>query len=448
MLWLDMGLGKTIITLTALVERINYMQVYGTLIIAPLRVCQTVWMQEAANWSHTRHLRFRLIHGDKFHRDSASRTWADVWLINYENLPWFVDNMQAYYLSRGKYLPFNNIVIDEISKMKDPNSKRFGALNQILPYIPYRTGLTGTPAANGYKDLFGQYLAIDDGQRLGHNITSFNQQYCEQVGYGYSKYEVKEELNATIEAAVADITISMDRRDYLDLPDVIVNDIWVDMPPKSMAAYKKLEDEMWIELESGVEIEVANAAAKCNKCLQAANGALYIEPGLRDWDVLHDAKLDALEDVLEEAAGKPVLLCYEFQHDLERIMKKFKKARAFTGGMSLAQINALMSDWNAGKIPLLCGHPASMGHGLNLQHGGHIMVWYGLNWSLDLYQQANARLDRQGQKHPVQIHRLLTRGTLDHVQSDRLASKDVAQQGLREAIESYRKSVDTLRAGQ
>lgn len=440
MLWLDMGLGKTIITLTALVQRINYMQVFGTLIVAPLRVCQTVWMQEAANWSHTRHLRFRLIHGDPNTRDSAARTWGDVWLLNYENLQWFTEIMQAFYLSRGKYLPFNNLILDEVSKMKDPNSKRFGALNQLLPYIPYRTGLTGTPAANGYGDLFGQFLAIDDGQRLGHTITDFRTNYCQQDGYGYSKYTVKEEMNSQIEAAISDITISMDQRDYLDLPDVIINDIWVEMPAKAMQAYKKLEDEMWIELESGVEIEVANAAAKCNKCLQAANGALYIEPGLRDWDVLHDAKLEALEDILEEAAGKPVLLCYEFQHDLERILKKFKKARAFKGGMSLDQINALMSDWNAGKIPLLCGHPDSMGHGLNLQYGGHIMVWYGLNWSLDLYQQANARLGRQGQKHPVQIHRLLTRGTMDHVQVTRLEAKDRTQQGLRSAIEEYRKN--------
>jgi SNF2 family DNA or RNA helicase len=438
MLWLDMGLGKTIVSLTALVERIDYLQVYGTLIIAPLRVCQTVWAQEAAKWNHTRHLRFHLVHGAPDAREVAMRNRADVWLVNYENIQWLVTMLETYFLGRGIHLPFNNVIFDEISKMKDTDSKRFKAFKRLLPYIPYRTGLTGTPASNGYVDLCGQYLCIDDGLRLGRTVTSFRETFCRQRKDAPSSYELREGLEQYVEAAVADITLSMNRRDYLDLPDVHINDIYVDLPGESMAKYKELEKTMFIELDSGVEIEVFNAAALCNKCLQAANGAMYVEPGEPYWDILHDAKLDALQDVVEEAGGQPILLCYEFQHDRDRIMKRFPKAETFRSGMTADDVQVLIRRWNAGEVSMLVGHPQSMGHGLNLQYGGHILVWYGLNWSLDLYLQAIARLDRQGQTHPVIIHRLLSRNTLDEGVAERLASKDQTQAGLRKAIENYR----------
>jgi len=431
-LWLDMGLGKTIVALTVISERKKRGEVYGTLIVAPPRVCQTVWEQEAKKWSHTSHLSFNLIMGKPQQRTRAAMTPADVYLINYENLVWLADLLTEKYLSKGLYPPFNMVIYDEVTKLKDAGTKRHHAIRKLSPYLPYRMGLTGTPASNGYLDLFGQFLAIDSGDRLGLGITEFKRKYFAK-GYMAYALELKGGAKEAIQAQVADITLQMDSADYLTLPAVTFNDIEVEMPPNARAQYQHLEEHLFMEMDNGVDIEVANQGALVNKCLQAANGAVY--DAEKNWVAMHDAKLIALESVIEEAGGNPVLVLINYHHDRERIMKAFPTATSMDGKSDPVDV---VNRWDAGQISMLVGHPGSMGHGLNLQYGGHTVVWFGLNWSLDLYLQANARVDRQGQTHPVVIHRLLTRDTMDYGVLEALNNKATTQAELRAAVQSYR----------
>lgn len=446
MLWLDLGLGKTVTTLSIIAARMDYAQVFGTLVIGPLRVIQTVWKQEAKAWSHTSHLTFSMIHGNVATRERALCRHADVYLINYENVRWLVDAIKERYLSKGLYPPFNMLVADEVSKLKDPSTHRHHALQQILPYIPYRMGLTGTPASNGYIDLFGQYLAIDSGVRLGHQITKYRKAFFDNKGYGFNKFVMKAGAEDDIQSRISDITLQMSSKDKLNLPQSIVNDIMIDLTPKTRKAYEQLEKEMFLRMDDGESVEVFNAAALSTKCHQAANGAMYIEPKSPKWSLLHDQKLDALEDIVEESGGQPILCLTAFKHDRERIMKKFPGAEFIGGTMTQATIEDMVDRWTRGEIPLLVGHPASIGHGLNLQYGGHIMVWFGLNWSLELYEQAVARLDRQGQTQPVMIHRLIVRSTVDEVIRAAIETKAYTQNGLRQALESYRKTKKALKS--
>jgi len=431
-LWLDMGLGKTVVALSIITERMARFQVYGTLVVAPKRVCQTVWKQEAKKWTHSQGLTFSTIIGTVTQRTRAAMVKADVYLISYENLVWLVDLLQVKYADRGQYLPFNMLVYDESTKLKDAGTKRHEALRKIIGHAPYRLGLTGTPASNGYLDLFGQFLAIDSGQRLGTGITAYKDTYFEK---GYRAYELDLKVGAkeAIQNSIADITLQMNSADYLTLPAVTFNDIPVRMPPGAMNSYRELESDFFMQLDCGAEIEAETAAALSNKCLQAANGAVYDAEG--NWFNLHDAKLDALESVIEESAGQPILVLVNYRHDRERILARFPAAVSMDGSSDPVTI---VSDWDAGKISVLVGHPASMGHGLNLQYGGHIVVWFGLNWSLDLYLQANARVDRQGQTHPVIIHRILTEGTLDYGVVEALNSKATTQTELRASVQAYR----------
>lgn len=440
MLWLDMGLGKTVITLTSIKERMDRVQVFGSLILAPLRVCHTVWEQEARKWEHTRHLTFSHVTGDTTDRLRGMMRRADIYLLNYENIPWFVNEIESRFLSRGLYPYFNNIVFDEVSKMKDSAGVRSTRLRRILPYIPYRTGLTGTPAPNGYKDLHGQYRVIDDGARLGANKTDFMEDWFHKKKDSQFDIELNEGADYYLKRRIADITLEMAAEDYIDMPDIVFNDIIVELDAKTRQKYEQLERELFIELDSGRDIEVFNEASKYNKCLQAANGALYIEPGCPEWDWLHDAKLDALDDIIEEAGGQPILIFYEFQHDVARIKARHPDAYFVGDYKTKSQAEWLQNEWNAGRVSKLIGHPASMGHGLNLQYGGHIGVWFGLNWSLDLYLQAIARLARQGQKYIVMMHRILAHNTLDYAVREALENKANTQTDLRQSIKNYRAS--------
>ena len=439
-LWIDMGLGKTPVTLTVIQKRRDALQVFGTLVLAPLRVCQTVWEQEAAKWSHTTGLSFSLVHGPQSTRERAILRRADVYLLNYENVVWFVETIERLYLSKGKYPPFNMLVMDEISKMKNASSKRHHALQRLLPYIPYRMGLTGTPAANGYLDLFGQFLALDGGVRLGAKMKHYEEAYfTKEDKYTHSQHTINENAEAAIKRSISDITIQMAAEDYLELPPVVYNDIEITLPPEIMAQYNQLEEEMFLELDNGAELEVFNAAAKTNKLLQFANGACYLSPG-GEWAPVHQAKLDVLDEIVEESGGTPVLCFYEFRSDVERILKRFPKdAVHLKGGLSTKATQDILTRWNAGEIPLLVAHPASAGHGLNLQYGGHIMVWFGLNWSLELYLQAVARLARQGQTKSVIIHRILALNTMDYAQAASLENKATTQSALRTAVKEYRR---------
>lgn len=438
-LWADMGSGKTAVTLSVLAKRMDQLEVYGTLILGPLRVIQTVWDEEATKWSHLKdRFRFSLVHGTPDERHRALRVPADIYLCNYEGLDWLAEEVIRVYLSKGRYPPFNALVLDEISKMKDSGSVRHKALCKLLPYLPTRIGLTGTPAGNGYLDLHGQYLALDSGRRLGVCKKEFKDKFF-QKGYMAYEIEVKAGGKEAIHEAIADITMEYaPKRKPEELP--VYTDLWVRMSPKVQAAYDKLEKVFFMEMDSGSEIEVFNSAALSMKIRQAASGSLYIEPENPNWEVLHDEKLNALSEVIEEAAGSPVMVIYQFRHEMERVQKKYPGAVAFSSKLSAVETKQLIKDWQAGKISMLLGHAESIGLGVDgLQHGGHIQVWYGLTWSLTGYLQTVARLDRSGQKRRVSVVRILTADTIDEAMVERLIGKEEDQEGLKQAVNSYRK---------
>lgn len=463
MLWLGMGLGKTPITLTSIVDRMRTGQVKKTLVFGPLRVIQAVWHREARKWEHTKHLRFSVIHGSPEQRERALFASADIYLCNYENMNWLAEKLTHYYLSQKKPLPFQMAVYDEVSKLKNSTSKRMGGgkrdrvdrwggtheiklvgWRKIIPEFKYRVGLTGTPASNGYLDLHGQYLAVDGGERLGPFITHFRDSYfaSDYMGWSYSPTDIGKQM---IEQKISDITKKMDAKDYLDLPACKVTNLMVDLPAKARKAYGEVEKQMFTQLDTGNEIEVFSRSSVSNKCLQFCNGSPYLVPEAPDYEKLHDAKLDALEDVLEEAGGQPVLCSYTFKSDAERIMKKFKKYKPVNLTETPAnQTEKVINDWNAGKIKLIVGHPASMGHGIDgLQQNGSILVWFGLNWSLELYEQMNGRINRQGQKNPVSIIRILCNDTVDLAVADALMRKTDDQEGLKAALQRYKSGVTT-----
>ncbi len=463
MLWLQMGLGKTPITLTTIVDRMRAGQVQKTLIFGPLRVIQAVWAREARKWTHTKHLRFSVVHGNKEKRTRALFANADIFLINYENMNWLAQTLDHYYLSQDKPLPFQMIVYDEVSKMKNSTALRMAGgkrdrkdkrgevypikvvgWRKILSHFKYRTGLTGTPASNGYLDLHGQYLAVDGGKRLGEYITNYKDSYfaSDYMGWSYSPTEIGKQW---IEHQIFDITKKMDAKDYLDLPEKKVVNLMVDLPVKAQKAYREVELNMFTLLDSGSEVEVFSRNSISNKCLQFCNGSPYLSSETHEYDALHDAKLDALEDILEEAAGSPVLCSYTFKSDAERIMKRFKKYRPVNLTASKSKdTEAIINKWNSGQIKLMIGHPASMGHGVDgLQDSGSILVWFGLNWSLELYEQMIGRLDRQGQKNSVSIIRILCRDTVDLAVADALERKSDDQEGLKAALQRYRSGITT-----
>lgn len=463
MLWLQMGLGKTPITLTTIVDRMRSGQVKKTLIFGPLRVIQAVWAREAKKWEHTQHLRFSVLHGPKDKRTRALFADADVYLCNYEGMNWLAETLDHYYISQGKPIPFQMVVYDEVSKLKNSTTKRMKGgtrdrrdkwdnvhkikmtgWRKIVDHFKFRTGLTGTPSSNGYMDLHGQYLAVDGGERLGEFITHFKDSYftSDHMGWKYTPSDIGKKM---IEQKIHDITIKMDSADYLDMPDVKITNLLVDLPPKARKAYEDVEKQLFTALDNGTEIEVFSKSAVSNKCLQFCNGSPYENSESDKFEALHDAKLDALEDILEEAGGKPVLCSYSFKADAERIMKRFKKYNPvnMTASRS-ADTEKIINKWNNGQIKLMIGHPASMGHGVDgLQDTGSIVVWFGCNWSLELYEQMNARIDRQGQTKPVSIIRIICADTVDLAVVDALERKADDQEGLKNALERYRKGITT-----
>ncbi len=463
MLWLQMGLGKTPITLTTIVDRMRAEQVQKTLIFGPLRVIQAVWAREARKWTHTKHLRFSVIHGNKEKRLRALFTNADIYLINYENMNWLAETLEHYYLSQDKPLPFQMVVYDEVSKLKNSTSLRMAGGNRdrhdrrgesykikvtgwrkIIPHFLYRTGLTGTPASNGYLDLHGQYLAVDGGKRLGEYVTGFKDRCfaSDYMGWSYSPTDFGKQW---IENQIGDITIKMDAKDYLDMPEKRVVNMLVDLPDNVRKAYKDIENELFTKLDSGSEVEVFSKSSVSNKCLQFCNGTPYLSSESPEYEAIHDAKMDALEEVLEEAGGSPVLCSYTFKSDAKRMMERFKKYTPVNLTETPSKdTEKVINRWNEGKIRLLIGHPASMGHGVDgLQQSGSIIVWFGLNWSLELYDQMNGRLDRQGQARSVSVIRILCRDTVDLAVADAIERKTDDQNGLKDALQRYRNGITT-----
>jgi len=439
MLWLDMGLGKTVITLTALSHLINTGFLTGVVIVAPIRVIRLVWRQEALKWQHTKDIKFSMVTGTKDQRTRALLRPADVYLINYENLGWLSETLQTYFVKKDKPLPFNGIVWDEISKMKNSATARVKAFRKIAEKFVWTTGLTGTPASNGYKDLHGQFLVVDKGQRLGTSKTAFKTRFYRKIGpFKELPYD---DTESTIKNLIGDITLEMSAEDYNPLPDLMVNNINIEMPEELRGKYDQMEKEFFLTLDSGKEVEMFNQAALTNKCLQFSNGAMYPVAGMPLWEPIHDLKLDALEEIIDEAQGSPVLCSYAYRSDAQRIMEKFKALDPInlTECKSEASLINAMKRWAANDCVLMIGHPASMGHGIDgLQKNGHILVWYGLNWSLDLYDQFNARVRRQGQGAPVLCHRILMQDTLDQAQALALDEKATTQAGLRNAVKQYR----------
>jgi SNF2 family DNA or RNA helicase len=436
-LYCEMGLGKSICVLTALVDLIATFDTARVLIIAPLRVARHTWPAEIARWMHTRGLFYTVLTGSPATREAKLRDSATIHIINRELVEWLVKFW-------GKRWPYDTVVIDESSSFKSPRAKRFKALKKERPYINRLIELTGTPASNGLLDLWSQVYLIDKGERLGRTYSGFRDAYFESDYMGYN-WTPRPFAHHAIYKKLDDVCLTLTADDYLTLPERIDNIVTVEMPKRARAQYRELERECLLEIEDDT-ITAFNAATLTGKLRQCANGALYTDEN-GAWAKVHDAKLDALGDIIEEAAGAPLLVAYEFKSDCARIKEWFKHARLFD-----ADVRTL-DDWNAGKIPLLIAHPASAGHGLNLQAGGHIVAWFGLPWSLELYQQFNARLHRQGQEKPVFVHHVVTEGTVDEIVLAALGEKDVGQRDLLSALKKDLKAnaeaeLPTRRGGQ
>ena len=421
-LFLEMGLGKTVVTLTAIKRLIEDFAVIRVLVVAPLRVAATVWAEEAWKWDHLHGLRFSKVLGSREEREAALQQDADVYVINRENVSWLVEHQ-----AKTKRWPFDMIVLDELSSFKSPKAERFKALRRTLPAVRRVVGLTGTPAPNGLIDLWSQIYLLDKGERLGRTIGAYRQQYFvpgHTNGMVVYNWVPRNGAPAEIYGKVGDICMSMTAEDYLQMPDRIDITVPVALPESARKAYETMERDLVLPMQDKA-ITAQNAAVLAGKLLQLSNGAIYTED--REYIEVHSAKLDALEDLIEAANGEPVLVYYAFQHDKDRIMKRFPKAKNL---FSSRDVDA----WNRGEIEILLAHPSSAGHGLNLQQGGHIMVWYGLTWSLEQYQQANARLYRQGQQKPVTIYHMVTTGTVDEDVLKVLTGKAARQDALIDAI--------------
>lgn len=430
-LFLDMGLGKTVITLTAINELMfDRYEISKVLVIAPKRVARDTWPAEIEKWNHTKHLRYsRVLGSSPKPRLRALEKPADIYLINRENVIWLVDLYQEKW-------PFDMIVIDELSSFKSTSAKRFRELRKVRPLANRVVGLTGTPAPKGLIDLWPQVYLLDRGERLGKTVTSYRNRYFypgRRNGYVVYDWALKEGAEEAIYEKIGDICISMKSEDWLELPERLDRNIEIELPDKARKQYKRLERDLLLPHADG-DITAGSAGILSNKLLQLANGAVYDENGnVRE---IHDAKLDALEDLVESANGKPVLVAYAYKHDRARIKERFPEAR-------ILDTDKDMSDWNKGEIPIALAHPASIGHGLNLQQGGNILIWFGLTWSLELYQQMVKRLHRQGQEKSVLVYHLIVKGTVDEDVMRTISRRDADQDALLEAIKArideYRK---------
>ena len=433
MLFLSMGLGKSVTALTAILDLMfDSFDVGKVLVIAPLRVAKTVWPEERDTWEHANFLKMSVIVGSAKQREAAMRVPADIYVINRENVKWLVDYLEK----RRIPWPFDMVVIDELSSFKNHQSQRWKALRKVRPQIKRLVGLTGTPASNGLMDLWAEAFLVDKGARLGRFITRYREAYFKPAGmnpyngvvYNYEPLPGAEEA---IYSKISDITVSMKALDYLDMPKQVMVNHYVDMEPQERKLYDDMKKQLLVEVD-GEEIDAANAAVLSGKLLQMANGAIYNDE--RQMRIIHNRKLEMLGDLIEQANGQNVLVAYWYQHDHERIQEYLTdlgyKPRDLKSDQDIA-------DWNAGKIQVGLISPASAGHGLNIQKGGHILIWFSLIWSLEMYQQTNARLWRQGQKEVVTIHHIVTRDTVDGDVLNALKHKDMTQQNLISAVKAH-----------
>lgn len=422
-LFLDMGLGKTAISLTAVAELIDRCEIAKVLVIAPLRVADDTWSREASKWDSLKHLRVSKILGSPKQRIQALKADADVYVINRENVVWLVE-----YLDTWGWC-FDMVIIDELSSFKSNTAKRFKALKKVRPLCERVVGLTGTPAANSLMDLWAEMYLLDRGERLGKSLTKFQHTYFKPAygqGYVVYKWSTLPGADKAITDKLKDITVSMKAEDYLELPELIKQTVSVKLPDKALKAYRKMEQEYIVDFDNA-EIEAFDATSVLNKLMQMSNGFAYsVEGTVR----IHEAKLEALKEIIE-FSDTPVLVFYTFQADRDLILEKIPGSKQLKDDVDITA-------WNEGKIPVLVAHPASCGYGLNLQEGGRVMVWYGLPWSLEQYQQAVARLHRQGQKLPVLNYQILAEGTVDENVAASLEAKDVTQESLLRLLKARR----------
>ena len=422
--FLQMGLGKSVITLTAIHDLIfDRFEIRRVLVIAPLRVARDTWPAEIEKWDHLKGLTYSVVVGDEHTRNAALMRDAQVYIINRENVSWLVEDSAAPF-------DYDMIVIDELSSFKSWQAKRFKSLLKVRPRVSRIVGLTGTPSSNGLMDLFAEFRVLDMGQRLGRFITRYRETFFRpDRTNGMQVYSWKPLPGAEEEIyrRIGDVTISMKSIDFLEMPECLMNRVPVRMDFLEKDLYDEMKQDLVIQLK-GRQIDAKNAVALSGKLTQMANGAVYTEEG--EAVHIHDRKLDALEDLIEGANGQPLLIAYWYRHDLQRIRERFPEARELRSSKDI-------SDWNAGEIPVALIHPASAGHGLNLQEGGSTLVWFGLTWSLELYQQTNARLWRQGQKAgTVVIHHIVTEGTIDERILKALEGKDRTQTALIDAVKA------------
>ena len=419
---LEMGLGKSVITLTAIYElMVNRFEVQKALVIAPLRVARDTWPAEIEKWEHLTGLTYSVAIGTEAERLAALKRPAHLYLINRENVDWLITKS-------GILFDFDMVVIDELSSFKSHAAKRFKSLLKVRPTVKRMVGLTGTPSSNGLMDLWAEFRILDMGQRLGRYITHYRNNFFvpdkrnQQMIFSYKPRAGAEDA---IYRLISDITISMKSADFLKMPECIINEVPVALSEKEWSVYQTLKEDMVVDLKDE-EVDAVNAAALSGKLLQMANGAVYNEE--KDIIHIHDRKLDALEDLIEGANGKPVLVAYWYNHDLQRIKERFSVREIKT--------SQDIKDWNNGDIPVAVIHPASAGHGLNIQFGGSTIIWFGLTWSLELYQQTNARLWRQGQKSTVVIHHIIAKDTIDEDVMKALRKKEKIQSALIDSVKA------------
>ena len=433
-LFLDMGLGKTVVTLTRIVELIEDYKVEKVLVIAPKRVAEDTWAREVRKWDHTKNLRLSKVLGTPKERLSALQEDADIYVTNRENVTWLVDQLGAQW-------PFEMVVIDELSSFKSTQAKRWRSLKKVIKLSPYVVGLTGTPASNGYLDLWPEMYLIDGGEALGKTLGAYRDKYFvpgARNGYVIYNWVMQKNAQRSIDRKLAHFCLSMSKEDWLDLPPMIYNDIIVRMSPEEREVYDQMQRDSVVPLyeqsicdleDSESAIVGTTAATLSMKLLQMSNGAVYDDGGVVY--KVHDRKLEALEE-LAESSGSPLLVFYNFRHDADRIKARFPQATTIDGPRTIEK-------WNNGNVPMLLCHPASAGHGLNLQEGGHTIVWFGLPWSLELYQQANARLYRQGQEKSVIVHHIICEDTIDRRVLTVLQGKHNTQKALLDALKGYMK---------
>ena len=418
--FLECGLGKSVITLSAIEQLMfDYFSVNRVLVIAPLRVARNTWPDEIGKWDHLSDLRYSVVIGTEAERKAALARKADIYLINRENVDWLITKS-------GYRFDFDMVVLDELSSFKSAKAKRFKSLMKVRPRIKRIVGLTGTPG--NLMDLWPEFRLLDQGQRLGRYIGAYRTRFFDPDKRNQQmifSYKPKPGAEKDIYLLISDMTISMKSLDYLKMPDCVINEVKVSLSEDEREVYDEMRKEMVLDL-NGEEIDAVNAAALSGKLLQMANGAIYTED--KETVVIHDQKLEALEELIEEANGKPILVAYWFKHDLERIKSRIKVREIKT--------DKDIRDWNNGKIPVGLVHPASAGHGLNLQAGGSTLIWFGLTWSLELYQQTNARLWRQGQKETVVIHHIIAKDTIDEDVIRSLKLKEKTQDGIIEAVKA------------